>query len=323
MLKLYPPPKEEAEARDANLSDAIWIDLFEGDKDEISAVEAILGSAVPSRWALSEIEPSNRLRMRNNVLFMSMPSISHRAIADPAVAPIGFVLSADRLITVRFTPLPAFDAVAAKFDPDRKPPKTGLEVFIELADEIVDRIADGLEHIAEELNTLSASVFHKDNVRGRNPNRATQLLRMQLRQLGRLGDRASELRDGLMGLERVVNYVDQFCGEWAGEIPKARLASARQDLNSLEEYEEHLANKTQFVLDAVVGLIGIAQNDIFKVLTIVSIVGIPPTLVAGIYGMNFEHMPELKWAYGYEFGLAFILVSALIPLIWFKVKGWF
>jgi magnesium transporter len=322
MLKLY-PPREGGEADHDSLASAFWIDLLEGTPDEIRSVEAILGSAVPSRWALSEIEPSNRLRMRNDVLFMSMPSVTHHAVGDPVVAPLGFVLSADRLITVRFTPLPSFDAVAGKFEPGRTAPKSGLEVFIELTDEIVDRIADGLEHIAEELNGLSVSVFHKDNVRGRNPNRATQLLRMQLRQLGRLGDRASELRDGLMGLGRVVNYVDQFGGGWSGDIPKARLASARQDLNSLEEYEEHLANKTQFVLDAVVGLIGIAQNDIFKVLTIVSIAGIPPTLVAGIYGMNFEHMPELKWAYGYEFGWAFIIVSTLIPLIWFKIRGWF
>ncbi len=287
-------------------------------------METILGSAVPSRWALSEIEPSNRLRMRNDVLFMSMPSVTHRAVGDPVVAPLGFVLSADRLITVRFTPLPAFDAVAGKFEPGRTAPKSGLEVFIELTDEIVDRIADGLEHIAEELNSLSASVFHKDNVRGRNANRATQLLRMQLRQFGRLGDRASELRDGLMGLGSAWSTTSiSSAADGRADVPKARLASARQDLNSLEEYEEHLANKTQFVLDAVVGLIGIAQNDIFKVLTIVSIAGIPPTLVAGIYGMNFEHMPELKWAYGYEFGWALIIVSTLIPLIWFKIRGWF
>ena len=78
----------------------------------------------------------------------------------------------------------------------------------------------------------------------------------------------------------------------------------------------------QFVLDALVGLIGIAQNDVFKVLTIVSIVGIPPTLMAGIYGMNFKNMPEYDWAWGYQYGWA-ILLSALIPLVWFKVKGWF
>jgi magnesium transporter len=79
----------------------------------------------------------------------------------------------------------------------------------------------------------------------------------------------------------------------------------------------------QFLLDAMVGLIGIAQNDIFKILTIVSIVGIPPTLMASIYGMNFKLMPEYDWAYGYPYGLAMIAVSGLIPLAWFKWRGWF
>jgi magnesium transporter len=82
-------------------------------------------------------------------------------------------------------------------------------------------------------------------------------------------------------------------------------------------------NKIQFLLDALVGLISIAQNDVFKVLTIVSIVGIPPTLVAGIYGMNFHNMPEYAWRYGYQFGLAMIVLTTVIPLVWFKVKGWF
>jgi magnesium transporter len=73
----------------------------------------------------------------------------------------------------------------------------------------------------------------------------------------------------------------------------------------------------------MVGLIGIAQGDIFKTLTIVSIVGIPPTFVASLYGMNFKDMPELGWRYGYAWGLSLIVISGVIPVIWFKVKGWF
>jgi magnesium transporter len=104
---------------------------------------------------------------------------------------------------------------------------------------------------------------------------------------------------------------------------KPRLAGLRGDIHSLIEYEEQLSSKVQFVLDALVGLIGIAQNDVFKVLTIVSIVGIPPTLMAGIYGMNFKNMPEYDWAWGYQYGWTVIILSALIPLVWFKLKGWF
>ena len=131
------------------------------------------------------------------------------------------------------------------------------------------------------------------------------------------------MRDGLQGLGRIVAYTDQYACEWSDGALKPRLAGLRQDIHSLIDYEEQLASKVQFVLDALVGLIGIAQNDVFKVLTIVSIVGIPPTLMAGIYGMNFKNMPEYDWAWGYQYGWAVILLSAAIPLVWFKVKGWF
>jgi len=96
----------------------------------------------------------------------------------------------------------------------------------------------------------------------------------------------------------------------------------RNDIDSLKNYDEHLMNKVQFLLDATIGLIGIGQSDIFKLLTVVSVVFMPPTLVAGVYGMNFKHMPELDWAWGYTYGWAFIIVSGLLPLIWFRIRGW-
>jgi hypothetical protein len=191
-----------------------------------------------------------------------------------------------------FMPLPSFDAVVSKFASSHDAPKSSLEVFTLLCEEIVDRVADILEHLAGELNGLSIDAFHADDTRGRHAARANHVLRVQLRQVGRLGDRFSEVRDGLQGLGRIVAYTDQYACEWSGGALKPRVAALRQDIHSLIEYEEQLSSKVQLVLDALVGLIGIAQNDVFKVLTIVSIVGIPPTLMAGIYGMNFKNMPE-------------------------------
>ena len=104
---------------------------------------------------------------------------------------------------------------------------------------------------------------------------------------------------------------------------KPRLETLRQDVASLNDYDAHLLNKVQLLLDATLGLINIDQNNIIKVLTIVSVVGVPPTLVASMYGMNFEHMPELHWAWGYPYGLALIALSAILPLLWFKWRGWF
>jgi len=292
---------------------ALWLDLLNPTSAEVTNVERTVGATLPSLGALSEIEASSRLRNHDGVLYMSTPSAARPPEGARTTPPLGFVLSTDRLITVRFMPLPAFDAVAAKFASSQDTPKSSLEVFTLLCEEIVDRVADMLEHLAGELNGLSIDAFRADDTRGRHAARANHVLRVQLRQVGRLGDRLSEVRDGLQGLGRIIAY---------GAL-KPRVAGLRQDIHSLIDYEEQLSSKVQFVLDALVGLIGIAQNDVFKVLTIVSIVGIPPTLMAGVYGMNFKNMPEYDWAWGYQYGWAVIILSALIPLVWFKVKGWF
>jgi magnesium transporter len=97
---------------------------------------------------------------------------------------------------------------------------------------------------------------------------------------------------------------------------------ASADVQSLNDYEVHLTDKLQFLLDADLGFINTEQNDIFKVLTIASVVGIPPTFIASMYGMNFHNMPEFNWQWGYAWGLFLIVLSTVIPIAWFKRKGW-
>ena len=304
-------------------SGPVWIDLMNPTPSEIAQAEAIVGGPLPSRGSLSEIEMSSRLRRRDDVLIMSTPTATPAAGAESGVTPIGFVLSAERLVTIRYARLPAFEALAESFANRGKTPIKGVEVFAELCDEIVDRIADALEHLAEELSGLSVATFHNDDRPGHAAARANRNMRVQLRQVGRIGDRLSQIRDALLGLTRILAFTDQFGCDGGDVAMKARLSSLRQDLASLSDYDEHLANKVQFVLDAVVGLISIVQNDIFKVLTIFSIAGIPPTLIAGIYGMNFKYMPEYNWSFGYPYCLALIALSTILPMVWFKVKGWF
>ena len=299
----------------------IWLDLVQASDAERAEAEAALGSALPTREALSEVESSSRMRVRDGVLYMSVPSAAPHAPGERPGSPIGFVLSPERLVTVRYEPLPSFDAVAQAFETGEQPEKSSLEVFVRLCEEIVDRIADGLEHLAADLIPLSEAAFHVDDVQGRRAVRSNKVLRLHLRSLGRHGDRLSEIRDTLVGLERITTFAEH--NVQADASIKQRMASLAQDLASLSDYDDQLFNKVQFLLDALVGLIGIAQNDIFKVLTIVSIVGIPPTLVASMYGMNFKNMPEYGWAFGYQYGLAVIVISAVVPLVWFKIKGWF
>ncbi|WP_421916896.1 magnesium transporter CorA family protein [Mesorhizobium sp.] len=315
MLSVYPQGK-------VSQAKAIWLDLSDPDPAEIAKVEKLAGVAVPSRAALSEIESTSRLKARDGVLSMSMPMVTH---VDGALqmAPIGFVLSRQRLITVRFGVLPAFDLVAGRFAEAGHRPATSLEVFVELCEGMVDRLADALEQTAGELRTLSTTAFHVPDTKGHKAIRSNKLIRAQLRQVGRMGDHLSEKRDALLALGRAIDFACGMTADWGDDQVNARMNGLKLDITSLDDYEVHLSDKVQFLLDAMVGLIGIAQNDIFKILTIVSIVGIPPTLIAGIYGMNFKYMPEYDWTYGYPYGLALIVISGILPLVWFKLRGWF
>jgi magnesium transporter len=315
MLSVYPST--------ADAGSAIWLDLLDATDDERAEAAKVLGTALPSRADLSEIESSSRMRTRDGVLYLTIPSAAPHAPGESPGSPIGFILARDRLATVRYAALKSFDAVAQAFEADDETPTCSLDVFVRLCEEIVDHVADSLEHLAEQLAPLSEAAFHLDDIEGRRAVRSNRVLRVQLRSLGRHGDRLSEVQDTLVGLARIIAYAEQNTQGWVETPIQQRMASLGQDVASLSEYDDRLFNKVQFLLDAMVGLIGIAQNDIFKVLTIVSIVGIPPTLVAGIYGMNFKGMPEYNWAWGYEYGLAVIVISAVIPLVWFKLKDWF
>ena len=303
---------------------ALWIDLLQPQADEVRQVEALAGFGLPTRDDLDEIERSSRLKARGEVISISVPLTTLAGDGQPLTAPVGFVLSRERLITVRFAALQSFEAVGKRFADAATAPGSSLEVFVDLCGEIVDHLADSLEQVAGELRAMSVSTFHTpDAGSGRQAIRSNKAIRGKLRHVGRLGDRVSEVRDSLLGVGRGVDFAIEQTAGWADEKLMARMKTLQQDVASLDDYKTHLSDKVQFLLDAMVGLIGIAQNDVFKVLTIVSIVGIPPTLIAGIYGMNFKGMPEYDWACGYPYGLAVIALSAIIPLAWFKWRGWF
>jgi magnesium transporter len=302
--------------------DVIWIDLLNPTTEEVSFVESRTHARIPSIESLSEIESSSRLAVHHDIVYLSIPAVAAGDSVDAYLTPTGFILTKRVFITVRFAPLSTFDAVAKQVKQDETI-RSAPAVFTALLEAMVDRGADVLERLGAELTTVSKSVFRGDPSQPKHIVRSNAALRRALTSVGTTGDRLALARDSLLAVGRVAPFVLNLRKEWI--IPEfgARLDAVAKDILSLNDYEAHLSNKVQFLLDAILGFISIQQNDLFKVLTIVSVVGIPPTVVAGIYGMNFKYMPELNWAYGYPFGLAMIVLSALIPLAWFKWRGWF
>lgn len=188
----------------------------------------------------------------------------------------------------------------------------------------MDYNADRLEELRAQALKISRRIFHKEMADWQR-NKVAQVNRMlrdTLVEIGDMSERLSHIRDTLLVLQRAAPFVIEHGNGWLEDPVKARLKIATADIQSLTEYGIHLTDKLQFLLDADLGFIATEQNDLFKVLTIASVVGIPPVLVAGIYGMNFHNMPELGWSFGYSYGLILIVVSALLPLAWFKWRGW-
>lgn len=301
--------------------DAIWLDLLEPTPAERDEAERASGLRLPSRESVAEIESSSRLQVEGDVLTLSTPAISRVDGQLPVPSPLGFVLSPSRLVTLRWARLPAFDAYAARLGTGTEAPDS-MTAFVGLLEAQVDRLADVLEQVGRDLDSLSTLIFHSDEGGSRRLSRQDAELRRTLRRVGVAGDLVSRLRDSLLGLGRIVGFVPQAAAGWMPAALAGRFAALRTDIASLSEYDSQLTNTVQFLLDAALGFLNIEQNVGIKVLTVVSLVGIPPTLIASIYGMNFKNMPELNWTYGYPYGLTLIALSVIVPLGLFKLRGW-
>jgi magnesium transporter len=308
------------EPSDADLRNAVWIDLLSATEDETRRVTAATDHHIPSEADLSEIESSSRLSVADGVLTLSMPLVS-RLDGEPRPVPGGFVLSRERLITIRFAGGHVFDAFSERQMQAGSPERTGAHIFVGLLEAIVDRHADALEMIRNDLDAISHRIF-RDGIDAGGGKREDRMLRETLASIGRTGDVISFIRDSQVGAARIVPYLLSTAADWLPQDLKPRLDTLRQDIASLNDFDTHLNDKVQFLLDATLGFINIAQNNVMKVLTVASVVGIPPVLVAGIYGMNFKFMPEYDWKWGYAYGLAMIVVTALVPLAIFRWRNW-
>jgi magnesium transporter len=317
MLKIHSLASGDAPSQESR---PVWFDLLDPSAEEIAQAATDCGIQIPSRASLQEIETSSRLRAEGAVLFASMPLSLQDESAGFAPVPLGFILSPRLLITVRYSTIHAFARVEESINLVQ--PKGSAAVFCALIDGMVDFDADGLEKLSGELAAVSARAFSPRAGSSRGNKRHSHALHESLNAVGTGGDHLSRIRESMLGLQRIIGFVLKMAAEWLSPEEKARLSTAQQDLNSLVDFEAHLSSKSQFLLDAILGFINTEQNDIFRVLTIVSVIGIPPTLIASMYGMNFHDMPELRWRWGYPYGLTLIALSALAPILWFKRRGW-
>ncbi len=305
-------------------SQVSWIDAFDPTAEETAALERVLGVRVPLRADLEEIETSSRLAMEGENIVMSLPATIRDNAGFSRTTPIGFVVMVARVLTIRFDRLSSFEHLSKKLSDRGEISEGGLGATVTILEIIVDHIADGFERIGRELDNVSRQVFAGPmmSAKASKPRETNASLQSMMRVVGSSGDLSWKMGESLLGLNRMVPYLIGHAGAALTPDYRTRLDILSQDARSLNDFEERLDGKTQFLLDTLLGVANTEQNNVFRVLTVVSVVGIPPTFFASLWGMNFKTMPELDWPHGYVMGLSVIIISAVLPAIWFKVKGW-
>nr|WP_245355588.1 magnesium transporter CorA family protein [Rhizobium leguminosarum] len=299
--------------------DVVWIDMIEPTRDEELYVEKVLGIEVPTRDDLKDIEPSARLYVENDAVFMTGSLLWKADTEAPTLTDVAFILAGNRLVTIRYAHPKSFALFIAALHRLPENWRSGAALLAKLLETIVDRTAEILEVSISRLDILSMHVFGDRAKKTRKPS---NYLEEKLRDIAGHHRMISKVRDSLGSLSRLLTFFHTIPAIQQDREAKELCRTVSRDIQSLSEHASFVAGNITFLLDASLGLINIEQNSIIKIFSIASVVFLPPTLVASIYGMNFQVMPELAWAAGYPYSLALMVVSAVVPFFFFRWKGW-
>ena len=323
MLRLFGPHCDgspiEASALVRIPDDVAWIDLLEPTREEEKLVETFIGSNVPTRDDLAEIEPSSRLYERGGMLYLTLSTLTGIDEGQPSSSPIGFILTETYLVTVRYADPRPFRMLAEHWKREPELATDGGQMFVRLLDAIVDRLADELERSSAEIEKISQQIFKKDMEDRRIP--AARLTAL-LTRIGRAQSLLAKIRETAVSTSRLIHFLSGTSRVERLADERGHVGSLTADVAALIDHSSFVSEQLTFLLDASLGLISIEQNAAMKLFSWAALVFLPPTLVAGIYGMNFDHMPELHWLYGYPMALIIMLMSGVLPWLYMRRRGW-
>lgn len=301
----------------------LWLDLLNPTPEEVALVEAHLEIEIPTRDEMAEIELSDRLFNEDGAEFMTMTTVANVEGEDPVKTPLTFIIKGQTLVTVRHADPKPFISYTAKAQRGSSPPcPSGEVVMLGLIEAIIDRTADALERIGDEVDTISREVFRNKST---SASKKTRDLQSLIEQIGRKGDLLTKIRESLVSIARLVAYhsaKEEGAPRRAAKEVRQRIKLIQRDAASLGDHAIFLSAKINFLLDATLGLINLEQNQIIKIFSVAAVVFLPPTLVASVYGMNFDAMPEVHWSLGYPWALVLMIISAVLPYLYFKRRGW-
>ena len=322
-----------------------WLDLLSPDEFERIAVNKSLGLDLPTRSEMEEIEASSRLYVENDgTIYLTTSVMTGVGTPTPGESDLTIVIGPKALVTMRYAEPRSIEIFSTRIRKQPELTNSVDESLLALLDSIVDRTADILEYIGRHVDELSRRIFFSSDELAENKEqpltktsvplcgaaKPTKRVKQHeerlteiLRGIGQSGDMLHRVRDSLSNLIRLMAFLGPLVttGRLQGE-QLTKFRTLDRDLRSLVDHAQFLANETSFLLDATLGQINVEQNRIIKTFSVMSVGFLPPTMLASIWGMNFHNMPELNTPWGYWAALVIIIISAIMPFLYFKRRGW-
>lgn len=290
------------------LDDAIWIDAFEPDEDECKRVERVTGAALRT-VTMNGIEPSARCYVDAYGLHIRSAFVTEHA-GQHSIETVTCLLQPERLVTVRPGPLEDFQLLRMRSLRGEVHSATPRDLLLDLLEQKIDNFATVVEDIHRRLEQVSQRVL------GPGVSEIDEVIRdlaSAENSIGKVRLALTDTQISALFLER------QFKDDESVTIVAEEIV---QDATALLSQSTFLFERVNFLMQTTQGLISIEQNQIIKMFSIAAVVFLPPTLVASIYGMNFEFMPELEWGLGYLWAVGLMIASGVAPYLIFKRKGW-
>lgn len=298
----------------------VWVDILDITVDEEQLIEQMFGIDVPTREEMALVELSSRLYVDGNAIFATATMLSNTGTADIEQNPVTFVLTKGSLLTLRYSDPTSFRLFTSRLGNVVGPHVNGPGVLCMLLETITDRLAEILTQTGHRLDGMTKSLFF--DVTEESQKAKQRDLEELMRLIGVNGDLTSKVAESLHSFARMIGFLRQLPIYSAQPEQRAKLTALAADVTALVEHVNFLSNKVAFLLDATLGMLSIQQNAIIKIFSVAAVIFLPPTLVASIYGMNFDVMPELHTRFGYPLALLCMVVSAIVPYAFFRRKGW-
>jgi magnesium transporter len=290
----------------------IWIDVVDPEEEELQWIKEAFGVSLPELEDLGDLEASARYFEAEDGHLHIRTDFILDDDENPRNVRVAFVLTDNILFSIHEQDLPVFRLVRLRARLRPGSVRNAKDVLLDLYSTDAEYSADALEEVYENLEEAGKRVLSHDVT----DTDAADVLET----IAKEEDLNGRIRRNVMDTRRALSFLMR--SKLLSDEQQEEARQILRDIDSLENHTAFLFDKINFLMDATVGFININQNKIIKIFSVVSVALMPPTLLASIWGMNFEHMPELRSSVGYPFAICVMLVSALIPLIYFRKKGW-